>query len=105
MKKSNDNTPAQPIDALFKGWRKDPKYREAYDAAAPEYGLYAAMLQAMADAHLTQKEVAKRMHTSEAAVSRLFDMKKKHAPSWKTIMKFAQAVGKMPVLHFVDAGR
>ncbi len=92
-----------PYEKIARRWRKNAAYKAAYEALAPEYALYEAMLKAMADAKLTQKEVARRMHTSESAISRMFDMKKKHTPSWATIMKFAHAVGKKPILRFVDA--
>lgn len=91
------------IDAemLFKKWRKDPAYMDAYTALEPEYALHEAMLRARIEAGLTQKDIAERMGTSEAAVSRLFRPLPGHAPSWSTIMKFAKAVGKKPVLTFV----
>ena len=105
MKKRIDNEDAykpEPVENLFKEWRKDPAYIAAYEALEPEFAFYESLLKAMRDAKLTQKEVAKRRHTSEAAVSRLFDIDKKRAPNWHTIMKFAAAVGKRPVLKFVD---
>jgi len=92
-----------PYDEAAKEWRKKPGYQRAFDALTPEYALYEALLKAMKESDLTQKEIAKRMHTSEAAVSRLFDSEKKHAPNWSTIMKFAHAIGKTPVLTFADA--
>lgn len=95
--------PMIDFEEVAKEWRKDPAYKKAYDALEAEYAYYDAMLTAMREANLTQKEIAKRMKTSEAAVSRLFDVKGKTAPTWKTIMKFAKAVGKRPVLTFVDA--
>ena len=88
-----------PYEKAAQQWRNKPSYRKAYAALEAEYSLYDAMLKAMAESDLTQKEVAKRMGTSEAAVSRLFDVK--HAPTWTTITKFAKAVGKQPVLKFV----
>lgn len=92
-----------PFEEVAKKWRVKKGYSKAYAALDEEYAMYEAMLKAMQSAKITQKEVAKRMHTSEAAVSRLFDIKKKHKPSWTTIMKFAHALGKRPVLKFVDA--
>jgi DNA-binding XRE family transcriptional regulator len=92
-----------PYKKVAAQWRKDPGYRKAYDALEPEYALYRSMLESLTEAGITQKEVAKRMGTSEAAVSRLFDVNGQHAPNWATIVKFAAAVGKRPVVTFVEA--
>lgn len=92
-----------PAAALFKEWRKKPEYAEAYGTLECEYTLHEVMIRARMEAGLTQKELAARMGTSEAAVSRLLGADGGHAPSWKTIAKFAMALGKKPILKFVDA--
>lgn len=89
-------------EEVAKQWRKDPAYVAAYEALAPEYALYEALIKARMEAGITQKELARRMGTSEAAVSRMMGANRERLPSWNTIMKFARAVGKKPVLAFVD---
>jgi DNA-binding XRE family transcriptional regulator len=70
---------------------EDPEYRAAYDALEEEFALINSMIQARARAHLSQAEVARRMGTTESAVSRLESGRGK--PSTRTLERYAQAVG------------
>jgi DNA-binding XRE family transcriptional regulator len=67
-------------------------FREAYDNLAEEYLLAREMLSARARSGLTQEAVAERMATTKSAVSRL-ETGGRHAPSLRTLKKYAQAVG------------
>jgi DNA-binding XRE family transcriptional regulator len=67
-------------------------FREAYDNLSEEYLLAREMLSARARSGLTQEAVAERMSTTKSAVSRL-ETGGRHAPSLRTLKKYAQAVG------------
>ena len=67
-------------------------FSEAYDALELGYQVAGQMLQARARAGLTQDAVAERMGTTKSAVSRLESVGK-HAPSLRTLKRYASAVG------------
>lgn len=69
----------------------DPAYRAAYEALEEEFALVRSMLQARARAALSQAEVAKRMGTTESAVSRLESGR--GMPSTRSLERYARAVG------------
>lgn len=56
-----------------------------------EFSLTAAMIEARNRAGLTQKEVAKRMKTTQAAIARLESAGSK--PSTRTLVRYAKATG------------
>jgi ribosome-binding protein aMBF1 (putative translation factor) len=70
---------------------EDPAYRAAYDELAEEFSLINAMIEARTRSELSQAEVAKRMGTTESAVSRLESGRTK--PSTRTLERYAKAVG------------
>jgi len=60
-----------PVEKSFAKWRKNPAYRAAYAALDEEFTLAAALIEARTSADISQGEIAKRMRTSQPAVSRL----------------------------------
>lgn len=80
-----------PAKKAFASWRKDPAFREAYEALADEFALAAQVIEARARAGLTQAELAERMGTSQSAVARLESGTAR--PSVATLEKLAQATG------------
>lgn len=92
-----------PFEEISARWKKDPEFMAYYNALDAEFAVYEAMIIAAKEKGMTQKKLAKKMKTSESAISRLFSMKNHNLPSWSTITKFAEAIGKRPVLTFVDA--
>jgi len=80
-----------PVEEVFAKWSKDPAYRKAYDALEEEFSLAAAMINARANAGLTQKQLARRMKTTQAVIARLESGRSK--PSTRTLERFAQATG------------
>ena len=79
------------VRALHRKWLRDPAYREAYDELAPEFRLARALIEARANAGLTQAQLAERMQTSQSVVARL-ESGRAH-PSTRTLERFAQATG------------
>ena len=85
-------------DLHNKMMQNDSKYRKAYNELENEYSLIRAMLEAKEESGLSQKQIAKKMGTSEAALSRL--LSGDQDPNWNTIWKFGKAVGKTANLQF-----
>jgi transcriptional regulator with XRE-family HTH domain len=84
-----------PHDEMIATWKKDPAFRQEYDALAEEFALFDALVSARQQAGLTQTEVAERMGTKTPAVARLEagGGRQHHAPSLATLRKYAAAVG------------
>ena len=80
-----------PVEELFAEWEKDPKFREAYDALEEEFALASALIDARAQAEMTQEQVAQAMGTTQAVVARLESGKT--MPSTRTLERFAKATG------------
>ena len=87
-----------PFSKLRKKWRQDPEFRKEYATLEPEFALAKELIDARADAGLSQEDVAERMGTSQPAVARL---ESGHKPSIKTLEKYAEAVGKKVEIHLV----
>lgn len=85
------------LSEVKKQWMTNPAFRAEYDALADEYALAAAFIDARAKAGITQAEIAQRMGTKQSAIARLESGK---APSWKSIERYAKALGMRPVIHF-----
>jgi ribosome-binding protein aMBF1 (putative translation factor) len=82
---------AIPAADVFKRWRKDPGYVAAYENLSEEFALAAALIQARATAGLTQQQLARRMHTTQAVIARLESGRAK--PSTRTLERLATATG------------
>ena len=76
-------------------WKKEPAFRQEYDALEAEFMLFDELLKARKEAGLTQADVADLMGTKTSAVARLEagGGSKKHSPSVTTLRKYAEAVG------------
>ena len=66
---------------------EDPEYRREYDNLAGEFELARTLIEARANAGLTQEQLAKRMETSQSAVTRMESGK--ILPSGRTLEQFA----------------
>ncbi len=80
-----------PVENVFQEWRKDPAYGEVYNALEEEFALASVMIDARAKAGLTQEQLAEKMHTTQAAITRLESGRLK--PSTRTLEHFAAATG------------
>ena len=78
-----------PVEKSFRVWRKDPDFVAAYDALKDEFAVASALIQARADAEMTQEQVAQAMGTTQAVVARLESGKT--MPSTRTLERFAKA--------------
>ncbi|HER27336.1 MAG TPA: XRE family transcriptional regulator [Rhodospirillales bacterium] len=88
-----------PFSKLRKKWMQDPEFRKEHEALAPEFALAKELIEARADAGLSQEDVAERMGTSQPTVARL---ESGHKPSIKSLEKYAEAVGKKVEIHLVS---
>jgi DNA-binding XRE family transcriptional regulator len=70
----------------------DPEVLREYEAHKAEFEVAMALIKARLAAKMTQADVAKRMHTSQAQIARLESGQ--HFPSISSIHKYAQAVNK-----------
>jgi transcriptional regulator with XRE-family HTH domain len=93
-----------PFAKVRAQWMADPAFREAYEALGPEFELKRALIQARTRAGLTQRQLAERMHTTEAMIARLESGRVR--PSTLTLEHFARATGTRLKISFepADAG-
>ncbi len=70
----------------------DPEVLREYEAHKAEFEIARALIKARLAAKMTQLDVARRMHTSQAQIARLESGQ--HFPSMNSIHKYAQAVNR-----------
>ncbi|MCG8512035.1 MAG: helix-turn-helix domain-containing protein [Rhodospirillales bacterium] len=87
------------LSTLKRNLLKNPEVRAEYEARKPEYEIASVLIAARKKARLTQEEVAIRMGTKQATVSRLESGR--HKPSFKTIEKYAEATGHRAVMKLI----
>jgi len=90
-----------PVEESFAAWRKDPEYVKAYDALDDEFALASAIIEARAHAGLTQEQLARRMHTTQAVIARLESGRVQ--PSTRTLARLAVATGMKLRISFEPA--
>lgn len=64
-----------------------------YEALKPEYALREQLIKIRKAAGLTQEEMAERMGTKKASISRLESVSASHSPRLETLEKYAHAAG------------
>ena len=79
------------ITDLHQRWMKEPKYRKAYEALEEEFVLASAVIDVRNQAGLTQKELARKMGTTQPVVARLESGRSR--PSMRTLERLADATG------------
>jgi transcriptional regulator with XRE-family HTH domain len=84
---------------LKKQWLKNPQFVKALCNLKPEFEMAREFIQARIHANMTQKDVAKKMGTTQSVIARLEGGKA--TPSMKTIQKFGKAVKMKPEFHFI----
>ena len=86
------------LSSLKEEWLKDPEVKEAYDELSLEFSIAKKLISERLKAKLTQKEVADIMGTTQSVVARLESGAQ--LPSFKTIERYANALGKRPEIRF-----
>ncbi len=77
---------------------KNPETRRAYNTLAPEYGAISAVIELRLTNHLSQKELAEKLHTKQSALSR-FERGMVN-PTVGFLAKIATAFGKKLEISF-----
>jgi predicted transcriptional regulator len=78
-----------------------PAVKAAYDEQAAEYNVARELIAARARAGLTQGDVAARMGTTQSVIARLEGGRQ--TPSWRTLQRYAQALGMQAVVRLEGA--
>ena len=86
------------ITDLHKKWLKEPKYRKAYEALEEEFVLASAVIDVRNSAGLTQKELARKMGTTQPVIARLESGRSR--PSMRTLERLAKATGSRLQISF-----
>ena len=86
------------IADLHKKWMKDASYRKAYEALGEEFELASALIAIRRRAGLSQKELARKMATSQPVIARL-ESGRVH-PSMRTLQRVANATGSRLLIAF-----
>jgi len=79
------------VNDLHRKWMKDPKYRKEHATLAAEFALARAVIDARAQAGLTQEQLAERMDTTQSVIARLESGRTR--PSTQTLERLAVATG------------
>lgn len=72
-------------------WMKDPEFVEEYKALEDEFSLASALIAARVSADMTQKDVAKKMETSQSYIAKLEGGEV--SPTIKALERYAKATG------------
>jgi transcriptional regulator with XRE-family HTH domain len=86
------------ISEMHKRWMKEPKYRKAYHALEDEFAIARAVIAARKRAGLTQAELARRMGTTQPAVTPMESGRVQ--PSLRTLQRLAKATGSRLMIKF-----
>jgi len=86
------------FDKLHEKWMKDPKYRYEYEKLGPEFEIARQILEARTERKISQAELANRMKTGQAVISRLENANAK--PSLALIQRLADALNLKVELKF-----
>lgn len=77
---------------------------QEYENLVDEFALVREMIKARLKSGKTQEELAKTLHTTKSAISRLENSggKNKHSPTLSTLRKYADALGCTVKVQFVQ---
>jgi ribosome-binding protein aMBF1 (putative translation factor) len=92
-----------PFKKLKDEWMKEPAFRAEYESLVPHFALVRTLIQARARAGMTQAQVASRMRTNQSVVARIESGRS--PPNFKTLERYARAVGRRIELRLVPAAR
>lgn len=80
-----------PLDHLARLRREDPELQAEFDRQKPHWDAVRALVEARTKAGLSQRELAARMHVSQAVIGRLESGE--HSPRIDTLARAAEALG------------
>ena len=94
--------PTKTWHEMEKEWMADPEFAAEAAEAELEFRELDAILQARAQAGLTQEQVALRMGTTQSAVARIESgLSRGRWPSMRSLQRYAEALGKKLEVRFV----
>ena len=91
---------AKKFKDILKEDLKNPEFKKAFDEEEIYANLAIQIAKIREKEHLSQKDLAKRLHTTQQTVSRLEDIHNK-SYSLKTLIKLAWALHKKLKVEFV----
>ncbi|OGD91303.1 hypothetical protein A3D07_01420 [Candidatus Curtissbacteria bacterium RIFCSPHIGHO2_02_FULL_42_15] len=91
---------AIPFEKLKADLMKDPAFRREYEKLEPEFAIVRAIVEARAKKNISQEELAKRMGTGQAVISRLENANA--SPSLALIKRLANALNLKVELRFTS---
>ena len=77
---------------------KDLKFKKAWEKSEPEYLLSKAMIEKRLAQQISQRQLAKKMKTTQAVISRIESMNAN--PSLFLLKRIAEALGSKLILQF-----
>jgi len=77
-------------EELHRKWMKDPEYRREYEKLEPEFQIARQIIAARIKRKMSQKELAEKIGTGQAVISRLEGMNAK--PSISLLARVAEAL-------------
>lgn len=92
------------FDAAINELLQEPSLREAYDQQAAIIHVAQMIRHWRDEASLTQSELAKRVNTKQAVISRLESSDNESMPNLETLIQIAHACGQRLLLGAEDAG-
>jgi len=111
IEKLEKEGPRKEVDVIMKGTvkfkdylkeeLKDPEFREAFDEEEVYASLAIQIAKIRQKKKLTQKELAKRLHTTQQTISRLENIHNK-SYSLQTLIKLARILDKRVSVEFRD---
>ena len=77
-------------EELHRKWMKDPEYRREYEKLEPEFQIARQIIAARIKRKMSQKDLAEKIGTGQAVISRLEGMNAK--PSISLLARVAEAL-------------
>lgn len=93
---------AKNFDDYLKEELTDPEFRAAYEALEEEFTIASEVIALRLEAHLTQKELAELVGTSQPAIARLESGNYQNI-SLSFLRRVAKALGSVPEVHLRKA--
>jgi transcriptional regulator with XRE-family HTH domain len=79
------------LEELISEWKRDPEFARAYEERAPEFEIARAVIRRRLELGLTQAQLAEKVGTKQASISRLENAA--GHPSFSFLKRVAQALG------------